>query len=90
MPPRPQQRLTRQLDQLAAFRPEDAAAIRQEADDFTRLADQAVDAYTQDRRVIGNSLFAQARQHTLTVEPTAGRLGRDARSPGAGCARCRD
>ncbi len=61
------QLLARQLDLLAAFRPDDAVAIRQEADDFTRLADQAVDAYTQDRRVIGNSLFSQARQHTLTV-----------------------
>jgi signal transduction histidine kinase/DNA-binding response OmpR family regulator len=62
-----QQRLTHQLELLAAFRPGDAAAIRQQADDFLRLADRAVAAYTDDRRVIGNSLFAQARQDTVAV-----------------------
>ena len=62
-----QQSLTHQLELLARFRPDDAAAIRHEADDFIRLADRAVDAYTNDRRVIGNSLFAQARQDTVAV-----------------------
>ena len=60
-------RLDRQLDSLAAVRPDLATTLRQEVTAFDDLAGQAVDAYTQDRRVIGNSLFAQAREHSLKI-----------------------
>ncbi|HTW26655.1 MAG TPA: response regulator [Acetobacteraceae bacterium] len=61
-------RLAAQLAILARARPELAAQIRGEAASFDRFADRAVDAYTNDERVIGNSLFAQARLHGLRVE----------------------
>src|SRR5439155_3726389 len=35
---------------------------------YEALAAKAVDEYTNDRRVVGNSLLAQARQHSLTVD----------------------
>jgi signal transduction histidine kinase/CheY-like chemotaxis protein len=60
-------RLDRQLDALAATLPTLAGTLRGEVAAFDELAGQAVDAYTQDRRVIGNSLFAQAREHSLKI-----------------------
>ncbi len=60
-------RLDQQLDRLAAVSPEITSTLRQEVAAFDNLAGQAVDAYTQDRRVIGNSLFAQAREHSLKI-----------------------
>src|ERR1700752_2142360 len=53
-------------DQLTSLEPYDAtavAAIRQEVDALMARAFEAVDAYTNDRRVIGNSLMAVARVH---------------------------
>ncbi|MBV9970380.1 MAG: HAMP domain-containing protein [Xanthobacteraceae bacterium] len=63
-----QARTERYLDQLAAQRPERAAAIRSEVNQYRDLAMKAVDAYTDDRRVIGNSLLAQARQHSIVAD----------------------
>ena len=65
-------RLDRQLDALAATLPTLAGTLRGEVAAFDELAGQAVDAYTQDRRVIGNSLFAQAREHSLKINQPAG------------------
>ncbi len=48
-------RMTRQLDMLATHRPE-------------LVTDDAVDQYTNDRRIIGNSLLAQAREHSVKVD----------------------
>jgi len=62
----------RRLDeQLVTLEPYDAAAvaaIRQEVDALMARAFEAVDAYTDDRRVIGNSLMAVARVHITAVD----------------------
>jgi signal transduction histidine kinase/CheY-like chemotaxis protein len=58
-------------EQLAALEPYDAATvsqIRTEVDGLMKSALEAVDAYTDDRRVIGNSLMAQARVHIGAVD----------------------
>jgi signal transduction histidine kinase/DNA-binding response OmpR family regulator/HAMP domain-containing protein len=55
------ERLGKQLDLLAANLPTEAKAVRTSAQRFDEAAQKAVDAYTDDQRVIGNTLFAQAR-----------------------------
>jgi hypothetical protein len=58
-------------DQLTTLAPYDAAAvaaIRKEVDALMARAFEAVDAYTNDRRVIGNSLMAVARVHISAVD----------------------
>ncbi len=67
-------RLDHELDRLAVVSPDIAATLRQQVAAFDDLAMQAVDAYTQDRRVIGNSLFAQAREHSLKITGVLGDL----------------
>jgi signal transduction histidine kinase len=61
-------RTERYLDQLAPQRPNRVAAFRAELAQYRDLAAKAVDAYTDDRRVIGNSLLAQARQHSIAAD----------------------
>ena len=63
-----QARMERYLDQLATQRPERVAAIRAEVAQYQDLATKAVEAYTDNRRVIGNSLLAQARQHSMAAD----------------------
>jgi signal transduction histidine kinase/DNA-binding response OmpR family regulator len=62
----------RALDQqLAALEPFDqagVAAIRSERDQLIERAMAAVDAYSQDNRVVGNALMAQARQHIAAID----------------------
>lgn len=56
---------------LTALEPYDAttvAAIRHEVDGLMSRALEAVDAYTEDRRVIGNMLMADARVHVTAVD----------------------
>jgi signal transduction histidine kinase/DNA-binding response OmpR family regulator len=58
-------------DQLTTLEPYDAiavGAIRQEVDALMTRALAAVDAYTDDRRVIGNMLMAEARVHITAVD----------------------
>jgi len=52
-------RTERYLDQLAPLRPQAIVAIRAEVSEYQDLAAQAVEAYTDDQRVIGNTLLAQ-------------------------------
>jgi len=61
-------RMEQHLDKLAAWNPQRIAAVRSELAQYDQFADKAVDEYTNDRRVIGNSLLAQARQHSLAVD----------------------
>lgn len=61
-------RMNGYLDQLALQKPKLVAEIRSERDEFEKSANEAVDQYTNDRRVIGNSLLAQARQHSVKVD----------------------
>ena len=68
-------RLEQLLDQLAAFRPDDAAAIRREADDSFRLADQATDAYSEDEGAKGDALLSQSRQHSMAAGARLNALG---------------
>ena len=61
-------RLGERLDRLAEHRPAEAEAIRKEVARFDVLATQAVDAYTDDQRVIGNTHFAEARRSGISVD----------------------
>ncbi|MGH7116422.1 MAG: hypothetical protein ACREE9_18245, partial [Stellaceae bacterium] len=63
-----QTRMGQDLDQLARHRPHAVAAVRRELAQYHQLADKAVDEYTNDHRVIGNSLLAQASEHSVEVD----------------------
>ena len=65
------------LGKLAPWNPERIAAVRSELAQYDGFADKAVDEYTNDRRVIGNSLLAQARQHSLAVDQLLGSIVAD-------------
>jgi signal transduction histidine kinase len=56
------------LGKLARWHPQRIAAVRSELDQYEGLAAKATDEYTNDRRVVGNSLLAQSRQHSLVVD----------------------
>jgi signal transduction histidine kinase len=62
------ERVERDLDGLAKQKPQRIAAVRQELAEYLRLAGTAVEAYTDDRRVIGNTVIAQARQHSMGID----------------------
>ncbi len=61
-------RLDTHLDRLAAYDDAAVSAIRAEVDAYVDKAIQAVDAYTDDNRVIGNTLLAAARSHSTQVD----------------------
>jgi signal transduction histidine kinase/DNA-binding response OmpR family regulator/HAMP domain-containing protein len=56
------------LDQLALRKPKLVAAVRAERNEFEKTANDAVDRYTNDQRVLGNSQLAQARDHSVKVD----------------------
>jgi signal transduction histidine kinase len=60
-------RMDQNLDLLARYRPQAVAAVRGELAQFEQLAHKAVEEYTGDHRVIGNSLLAQASEHGVAV-----------------------
>jgi len=62
------QRLDAELAVLEAYAPAEVAQIRGEVDGLVTEAIQAVDAYTDDQRVVGNSLMAGARLHVEAVD----------------------
>lgn len=62
------QRLDKAIEKLSASLPGEALALRRSSEQFDAAARQAVDAYTDDQRVIGNTLFAKARQNGLDVD----------------------
>jgi signal transduction histidine kinase/DNA-binding response OmpR family regulator/HAMP domain-containing protein len=61
-------RMDSYLDQLAPRKPKLVAAVRAERDEFEKTANEAVDRYTSDQRVLGNSQLAQAREHSVKVD----------------------
>src|SRR3954452_6828337 len=61
-------RTARHLDELGTLRPRPVAAIRAEVAEYRDLATQAVDSYTNDQRVIGNTLLARARTHSIKAD----------------------
>ena len=70
-------RMEEHLGKLAPWNPERIAAVRSEVVRYDEFADKAVEEYTNDRRVIGNSLLAQARQHSLAVDQLLGSIVSD-------------
>src|ERR1700693_404218 len=67
-------RMERYLDQLAPRKPERIGSVRAELAQYDDLAAKAVEEYTDDRRVIGNSLLAQARQHSIAIDRLLGSI----------------
>lgn len=65
-------RFAKILKQLAVTRPDDAQKIEALATQFDDLAGKAVDAYTDNERVVGNANFAQARQFGVQVDDPFG------------------
>jgi signal transduction histidine kinase/HAMP domain-containing protein len=61
-------RMEGHLDKLVPWKAQRIATVRSELAQYEEFAAKAVDEYTNDRRVIGNSLLAQARQHSLAVD----------------------
>jgi signal transduction histidine kinase/CheY-like chemotaxis protein len=66
--------LGRNLERLKVYDPEIAEEIARETDSYMDTALQAVDAYTAENRVIGNTLLAQARAHSQVVEEKLAQL----------------
>src|SRR6266446_3217970 len=60
-------RLIKQLNVLASRRPETAAALKEEIAKFDESANRAVEQYTDDQRVMGNTSFAEARLHSVAI-----------------------
>ncbi|HSM40303.1 MAG TPA: ATP-binding protein, partial [Afifellaceae bacterium] len=61
-------RLDRELDTLARYDAETARIVREEVDSLIEKATAAVDAYSNDQRVLGNALMAQTQVHVKTVD----------------------
>jgi adenylate cyclase len=61
------ERLIRRLDDLAVSKPDEVAALKRQVADFEKAALQAVEQYTDDQRVLGNTFLAQARQHSVLI-----------------------
>lgn len=56
------------LDQLAKHKPDLVAKVRAEREAFEQTANDAVDKYTNNQRVLGNASLAQARNHSVEVD----------------------
>lgn len=63
-------KLDQSLEQLAAFAPEAAGAVREQADAYYNTSLRAADAYTDGNRVLGNTVLAQARVASDAVDKT--------------------
>ena len=61
-------RLDGHLAQIADYDPDTVATIRAEVEAYIADAVDAADAYTDDNRVIGNTILAQARTHSIAVD----------------------
>ena len=61
------ERLSRRLNDFAASKPVEAATLKRQIADFENAALTAVERYTDDERVLGNTFLAQARQHSVLI-----------------------
>src|SRR5262249_47370524 len=61
------QRLMQRLDDLARRRPDVVAVLRENIKEFETAAMKAVELYTDDKRVLGNTFLAEARQHSVAI-----------------------
>src|SRR5215475_5929246 len=68
------QALDGELAQLHSYDPQSVETIRAELAQLNGRAMAAIDAYTNDRRVIGNSLMAAARVHITAVDQTLSQM----------------
>jgi signal transduction histidine kinase/CheY-like chemotaxis protein len=68
------ERMNKQLETLAGQKPELVAAVRSELAAFEEAANQAVEQYTNDQRVIGNTYLARARVHSVEIDRLLGTL----------------
>jgi signal transduction histidine kinase/DNA-binding response OmpR family regulator len=71
------ERMEKQLEALAGQKPELVAEVRSELAAFEKAANEAVDQYTNDQRVIGNTFLAEARIHSLAIDRLLGTLVRE-------------
>jgi len=69
-----QARFEEQLTKLEPLNAEAVSAIRNEMAQLMTRAIEAVNAYAEDRRVIGNTLMAQARVHMRAIDDGLGQL----------------
>ena len=60
--------LVSELSDLEKYDPEFVSLVRAELDEVLRLSFQAIDAYADDERVLGNSLMASARVHIIRID----------------------
>ena len=60
--------LNGELAKLEPYDPQAVAAVRQDVDRLVREAQAAVEAYSQDQRVVGNSLMARSRTAITAVD----------------------
>lgn len=60
--------LAKHLKTLSEFAPKDSAAVGQHVEQFAKLNLEAVDAYIDKNRVLGNSLAAKAKIHINAVD----------------------
>lgn len=58
------------LEKLAAFAPDAAAKVRAQTDAYFETSLMAADAYTDENRILGNTLLAQARVASDSVDST--------------------
>ncbi|PDT48713.1 MULTISPECIES: response regulator [Sinorhizobium] len=68
------ERLQVQLERLAKHSPAAVREIRTEIDAYVATALQATESYTQDNRILGNTLLAEARTHSGHVDRNLNRL----------------
>jgi signal transduction histidine kinase/DNA-binding response OmpR family regulator/HAMP domain-containing protein len=61
-------RLNQLLDELRRHRPVVTSTVEKEVAEYHSAAMQAVEEYTEDRRVVGNTFLAQARQHSVGID----------------------
>ena len=70
-------RLTSKLDEFGRARPQLAAELKKELAQFELYAARAVEQYTDDRRVVGNTMLARARQHSIVFEQKLSQVASD-------------
>ncbi len=63
-----QENLEQALQELEKVKPDMVAQIRAEVELMVDVSMQAVDSYTDEQRVMGNTQMAQARQHIVVVD----------------------
>ena len=71
------ERLNDALDKLELQKPDEVKEIRHEVEEMVERSLSAVDAYTDEQRVMGNTLMSSARTHIAKVDGLFAQLVRD-------------